>query len=150
MKNFNCILFVTCFLFIFSFPVFSLSKIQNNTLSTFQRSDTSTSKYALIYLYRPFEFWGLTIGFSVKKNGTKIFKIRNNSVHIIKVFQSGVTTISAQTFEKKSKVNLKIELGKAYYLKCTIRPGFLIGHPKLRIVSAEKGKIECYEIENDQ
>jgi hypothetical protein len=114
------------------------------------RNQPDSTQYTTVYLYRPENFFGIFVGFTLKQDKKKIGKLRNNSVHVVKIYQPSDVIFSARTFEKESKVPLTIEMNKTYYLKCTIRLGFIIGHPKLRLVDTSVGRKECLAIINEE
>jgi len=105
-----------------------------------------TTKYALLYVYRPSLFVGSIIGFnlhitnSVIKDSV-IGRAKNNSKFVVKIYQEGKTQIYAQT-ESKRAVNIDVKFGKKYYLKCEISTGIFVGRPKLDLIYPEQGELD--------
>lgn len=104
----------------------------------------STSKYALLYVYRPkvtmeWLTYDLHLGEEI------ICRVKNNSKQMIKVSTEGKNILWAST-EKKTELPVDIEFGKEYYIRCSLEVGVLLAHPRLQLVDKKKGKLEYSKI----
>jgi len=123
-----------------------------NTLPVTKNNNSATrtidsSKFAVLYVYRPESYIGAAAAYRVHIDNNTIYKARNNSLQILKIFTEGPITVWAKTFEKKSSVQLDVRYGKEYFVRCQVRLGFFIWHPKLTVVNPYQGKMEFEKIE---
>ncbi|MGF6849679.1 hypothetical protein QFZ51_004914 [Chitinophaga sp. W3I9] len=95
-----------------------------------------TATYALLYVYRP--DMGASPPYNVLLDDSVICRMRNSSRYLIKVNKTGPAKISART-ESRNVVSINIQPGKAYFVKCSILPGGLMGRPQLSIIDDYKG-----------
>ncbi|AQG78269.1 hypothetical protein [Spirosoma montaniterrae] len=105
-----------------------------------------SAQYARIYVYRPFFVFSSLIGFGLRKDGVKVAKLRNNSGREIKVYRPDIIAISTKSIERQSSVQLNVELGKKYFIRCKPRLSYLTVNPKLQLVDAESGEREYKDI----
>lgn len=117
--------------------------------SQMQRSSaelSDTSKYALLYVYRPKKFAGSAIVYTIRISNSLlkdevVGDANNNTKFMIKLYEEGKTEISAKT-ESKRSVTLNVRFGEKYYLKCGVTMGVLVGRPELLLIDPLKGEIE--------
>lgn len=94
----------------------------------------SDADYALVYFYRPKKLSGVVVGYGVKNGkGEKIGHISNGSKFTYKVKSFGKQTFTAKT-ESKTSIQLDIQQGKEYFVRCGLKMGVLVGRPDLEIV----------------
>lgn len=123
-----------------------------NVLSTkaqFRESPADSTQYARIYVYRPFTFSAVLLGFGIRKDEQKLFKLRNHSAHEIRVYRAGSVLLSAKSPERKFKMLINVELGKSYYVRCKPGISYLTVNPKLQLVDNELGEREYKEITDE-
>ena len=124
----------------------SLGFNENQTNQQSVALQADTSKYALLYVYRPALLTGSLVGFNLHLtnsavNDSVIGRAKNNSKFVVKLYQEGKTQIYAQT-ESKRFVNIDVKFGKKYYLKCEIAMGLFVGRPKLDLTYPEQGDLD--------
>jgi len=123
------------------------------SVSTTQQVDSTTitsandsTKYALLYVYRPRNFVGSIMSYKLKvSNGTYkemvVGSVKNNMKFVVKLYQEGPTEIYAQT-EAKTVVKLNVKFGSSYYLKCGISMGAFVGRPALDLIYPAQGELD--------
>jgi hypothetical protein len=113
-----------------------------NTPPVMTKEDSILAKadYALLHIYRP-SGPGFLIGYDVHLGDSVICRAKNHWSKTLKIKKDGMNTIWSRT-EAKEELPVNIKIGKEYYIRCTITPGFMVGHPKLVLVSSELGKEE--------
>ena len=107
---------------------------------------TDSTKYAILYVYRPSSFVGVIIGYNLHITNSAIKdsvigRAKNNSKFMVKLYQEGKTQIFAQT-EAKKFVNIDVKFGKKYFLKCGIAMGAFVGRPQLDLIYPEQGELD--------
>lgn len=107
-----------------------------------------TASYALLYFYRQRKFNGMAVEYMLHVEDSMVYKMQNGKYAIVKVNNKGATTIWART-ERKAKLELNIEHGKAYFINCSVGIGVLMGHPKLELVETIRGMNEFTECEEE-
>ena len=105
-----------------------------------------STQYATIYMYRPFSVLSPLLSFGIRKEGVKLFKLRNNSTCIIKVYQPGILILSAKSIERISSLSIACELGKSYYVRSKPRLSYLSVNPKLILMDTAQGRQEYQAI----
>ena len=96
--------------------------------------------YALLHIYR-LRGLGSLLNYNVYLNDTIISRVKNNFKTTVRLEQSGEYLIYAKT-EKKIEVPINVEFGRHYYLRCGVKMGAFVGHPKLELVDWRSGKVE--------
>ncbi len=79
---------------------------------------TDTSKYALLYIYRPsgrFKF--SSSNFLVYFDNNTMFTAKNNSGLIFKILKEGTFEIKSKYTNDESSVKLDVKFGNSYYVK---------------------------------
>jgi hypothetical protein len=123
----------------------TVSKItQIDTAAT--KSAPDSTKYALLYVYRPKNIMGFAISYELKVNNEvftdmPVGRVKNNSKFVVKLYQEGMTEITART-ESKKAVKLNVKFGAKYYLKCGLTTGLFVGRPELNLVYPEQGELD--------
>lgn len=111
-----------------------------------QKFDTVQSpsdEEALIYYYRPNNFFGSGVYYDIRENKDTITTLYNGGYYP-HFTTPGEKTIEAQT-ESTSYVSFNAEKGKTYFVRGKVNMGFLMGRPSLRVVPQEKALQEIQE-----
>lgn len=116
--------------------------VDSNSIAT----APDTSKYALLYVYRPKNFVGSFISYKLRvSNGSNleepVGRVKNNSKFVVKLYNEGLTEIIAQT-EAKTVIKLNVKFGSKYYLKCGVSVGAFVGRPALNLIFPEQGELD--------
>ena len=101
--------------------------------------------YAILHIYRPGRAAGAIIGYNVHLGEEQICRVTNNSKTTIQVRSFGQNTLWART-ESRAEVQLNIEPGREYYIRCGVRFGVAVGRPSLELVDGKVGKTEISSI----
>ena len=95
-----------------------------NKLSLKKARFSDTSRYAVVYLYRPGKLTNSLGNYVVSFDDLPMALMKNNSGYMFKLFQSGDHVFKSVLNKDESKVQLKVEMGKSYYVKAGINWGF--------------------------
>lgn len=101
--------------------------------------------YAILHVYRtggP----GALVSYDLHLGDSTICRVKNNFCESIKINKEGLNSLWAKT-ESKSEIPIKIELGKAYYIRCGITMGAFVGRPKIEMIDETVGKREYNAIQ---
>ena len=109
----------------------------------YQKVDNIQDGKAVVYIYRPSSLVGGGVSYNVKVGETVITTLYNGGYYPYLV-EPGETEFWAQT-ESKSSVTLDIKPGQTYYIKGTVGVGFIVGRPRLIVVSSDVGEREIAE-----
>ena len=82
-----------------------------------------TSKYAILYVYRPGKITNSLGNFLVYFDENPMWVARNRSGYIFKILREGKFNITSRLFKDESSVTLDIKFGKTYYAKSMIHWG---------------------------
>jgi hypothetical protein len=104
-----------------------------------------TNDCALVHIYRPKSLMGLAIKYHIHFEDEPLFWVTNNSKTTVRVTEPGQRTLRART-EATVEKPIDIELGKEYYVRCSVVMGAAVGRPKIEIVDAATGKQEFDKI----
>ena len=113
----------------------------------FQKVETIPSGKSVIYIYRPSAL-GAAIAYDVKHKDRVVVTTKAHGYYPY-VTDPGEVELFAQT-ESRASVTLDVKPNEVYYVKATISMGFLVGRPRLQIVSAteaEKDIADCKLLE---
>jgi len=88
----------------------------------------STENYALVHLYRPGMYWGCGVVLKIDLEDGSVWKCKNNSRKTIKVTKETPFTLHGKT-EADVNCTFDVEMGKEYYVKCSIGWGVMVGRP---------------------
>lgn len=99
-----------------------------------------TALYALLYIYRPKIYTGMTIAqpFKLFTGNEEICNIANGANCIVKLTQIGSTTIYAKV-EKRDEVVLDVKHGNVYFIRVDVTPGMMSARPDLEEAPADMG-----------
>lgn len=103
------------------------------------------TNYALLYIYRPAAEVGSLVGYDVHLNDSVVYRARNNSRLVIRLSKPGPVILWAHT-EATTSLNLEVEPGQEYFLRCGLEGGILLLRPQLRFVSTAQGRGEFEEL----
>ncbi|MDR0560927.1 MAG: DUF2846 domain-containing protein [Prevotellaceae bacterium] len=104
-----------------------------------------TDDCALLHIYRPASMMGLAIKYNINLNDEPLFRVANKSKKTVRITQPGMYRLWART-ETTVEESVDIQLGKEYYIRCTVEMGAFVGRPLIEIVDSEKGKTEFDKI----
>lgn len=79
-----------------------------------------TSKYAVLYLYRPGKITNSLGNYLVYFNDNVMCVATNNSGYIFKVLKEGQFNISSRLYKDQSSLQVDIKFGKVYYIKSMV------------------------------
>jgi hypothetical protein len=100
---------------------------------------------ALLHIYRPGSMMGAAIGYDLYMNEWVMCHIKNKVKTTIKVTTPGSYTLWAKT-EAREEIPVNIELGREYYVRCSVSMGAFVGRPQLELVDPQFGKYEFDKI----
>lgn len=103
--------------------------------------------YGVIYLYRNAEDAGPVVNYDVHIGDTSVYRSSVNSYAEVKIEEEGEYEIWAKT-EAKEVLPLSVSNGGDYYVRSGVSMGFMIGQPKLELVSPEQGRIEYWDVKS--
>jgi hypothetical protein len=93
-----------------------------------------------VYVYRPSQFVGGGVAYTVHAGTTPIAKLHSGS-YMVYFADPGELEIWGKT-ESRSSVTLTVKAGEVYYVKGTVGVGLLVGRPRLIVVDAATGEME--------
>jgi hypothetical protein len=85
---------------------------------------SDTSRYAVIYLYRPGKLTNSWAVVPVYCNDTLLWIAHNRTGTLIKVTREGVLELTSKVFKDVSSVKVDVRFGQKYYIKSMIHWGF--------------------------
>ena len=88
---------------------------------------------ALIYYYRPSNFFGSGVSYDIKENGQSVVSLYNGGYYPHLTF-AGYKTITAWT----TTVSFYAESGKTYFIRGKEHMGLILYHPAIKLVPEEK------------
>jgi hypothetical protein len=95
--------------------------LNNSLLGKLHLGDTS--KYAILYLYRPESITRLLNLYPVAIDNIVMCIAQNNSGYIFKILKEGRFVIKAGLFDNPYYLTLPIRFGQSYYLRTQVHPG---------------------------
>jgi hypothetical protein len=114
---------------------------------------TDTSRYAIIYLYRPGKLTNSLSGFPVYCNDNLLWIARNKTGCMIRMLKEGEIELKSRLFKDESSVKVNIQFGHVYYIKSMIHWGISsrLYNFKLEMaaVSPEQGQPEFAQVTVD-
>jgi hypothetical protein len=112
---------------------------------------TDTSKYALLYIYRPGRGFLILARYLISLNDNIICIGKNKAGYIFKIFKEGDYTIKSNLYKDSSSVGINVQLGKVYYVKSLIEWGITSSLSNFRLKmeneEPEKGKEEFQAVD---
>ena len=121
----------------------------NSILKKAKFSDTS--KYAVLYLYRPKKFSLSLSNYVVYFDNSLMCVAQNNTGFIFKILKEGTFEVKSKFLKDQSSVNLNIKFGKVYYIKSMVNWAITSRLYNFRLAMAnmpeEKGSEEFNEVD---
>lgn len=109
-----------------------------------------TSKYALVFVYRPGKLTNSLGNYLIYFNNFGICVARNNSGYIYKVYKEGPLEIKSMLYKDESAVNVNIKFGQKYYIKSmahwTITSRLYNFKLEMKLMDAAAGASEFEEV----
>lgn len=99
----------------------------------------STTSKAIVYVYRYKQFVGSALGPSVYYDEVQLARMDNGRYFMVKA-DPGKHTFRSN--DKQSGVDLDLKAGQEYFIRVEIAAGFMKGHGRLILTSAEQGRYE--------
>ncbi|ASZ10746.1 DUF2846 domain-containing protein [Chitinophaga pendula] len=134
--------------------VYKLDDLASVNVSSQHRIDSIVSTlipenadYALLYVYRPSSSMGVVVQYNLHVEDSVVCRIKSGSKFIVKLTNKGNTKLWART-EGRDEVQLNIQPGKVYFLKCGVNMGAFVGRPSLALVGASPGLEEFNKIKD--
>jgi hypothetical protein len=115
----------------------------DNEGATREQNRNDTTAYALLYVYRPGQFYGAATAYNLHIGDSVVCRVKNNSKCIIKLFHEGPTKIWAK-FPSRYEVELMVKFGENYYLSCGVNASFMairdegVGQKEFEMVKGRK------------
>ncbi len=81
---------------------------------------SDTSKYAVLYIYRPGKFTNSRGNYLVYFDNSIMCIAKNNSGYIFKILKEGKFEIKSRLFKDESSIKLDVQFGNTYYVKSMI------------------------------
>lgn len=104
----------------------------------------SDADYAVVYFYRPKNYYGSMIGFKIRMDDeTVIGRVRNGEKFEYRIKDFGEHKFWGKT-ESKSSVIIDVKKGQEYFVRCGINMGIAVGKPEIYLVENDLG-ISEYE-----
>ncbi len=102
--------------------------------------------YAVIYFYRPISFVGSAIGYKIRLEDRSIIgRVRNGEKFAYRTKVLGPQSFWAIT-ESSDSIEINVERGEEYFVRCSIVMGAMVGRPKLEMVENYIGLQEYTEV----
>ena len=101
---------------------------------------------AILYFYRERNSAGSLVGYNVWIGDDVVWRASNNRKEWVKVKAVGMTMIRAKT-ESERKLEIDIQPGRHYYIRCGVGMGVMVGRPSLELVDERTGKFEFDQIQ---
>jgi hypothetical protein len=107
---------------------------------------TNDVDYALIHFYRPSSAAGALLGYKIKnENDSIIGRLRNGEKFTYKTKKNGTQSFYG-TLETKEEVKINIEIGKEYFVRCSVNMGVILGRPEINLIENYIGMKEYDEM----
>lgn len=84
---------------------------------------SDTSRYAVIYLYRPGKFTNSLGNYNIYFDNKFMCVARNKSGYIFTILKEGNFPIRSALYKDESSIDLHVQFGKKYYVKSMIHWG---------------------------
>lgn len=109
-----------------------------------------TSKYALLYIYRPGKITNSLSDYMIYLNDNVMCLAKNNSGYIFKIFKEGKIQLKSRLLKDESVVDLEVKHGEIYYIKSMVHWGIKsrLYNFKLEMASVNKemGQVEFQHV----
>jgi hypothetical protein len=112
---------------------------------------SDTSKYALLYVYRPGKGLLILASYLVFCNDNAICIVKNKTGYIFKILKEGTLTLKSILYKDSASTQFNVKFGNSYYVKASIDFGVyrVFDNYKLRMseIEAGEGKKEFEEVD---
>lgn len=108
------------------------------------QTSIDSSKYVSLYIYRVHVPTSRNNTFKINIGDTS-FKVKNNTKHLIKVYQEGEVKAWSKN-ETYKEVVLHTKFGEEYFIRCEVRPGAFAARPEIIIADARYAKEDIDKI----
>lgn len=113
-----------------------------------QKSFNDTSRYAVLYLYRPGKLTNFLNIYPIYLDGIEMGIEENNSGYIYKVLKEGPLEVRGTLFNHSADVSLPVQFGHIYYVKTWVHFG--AGRNKtlveMQVVDSKTGRAEFEKV----
>lgn len=107
---------------------------------------SDTSKYAVLYVYRPGKLTNSLSNYLIYFNDDIMCVGKNNTGYIFKIMKEGRFELKSKLYKDESSIKIDLKFGKVYYVKSMVHWGFFKGMKNFKLemenVNAEVGKTE--------
>ena len=107
-----------------------------DTKTSIYREIESINNYAILNIFC--EPDTLNIDYDLHLNDSTICKVNNNFKKSIAIRKEGLNTLWAE-IDKRAEIQINIEFGKTYYLKCDLLFGDVSKQPLIKLVDPKEG-----------
>jgi hypothetical protein len=109
-----------------------------------------TSKYAVLYFYRPGKLSNSLANYLIYFDNNVMCVAKNNTGYIFKILKEGEFEIKSKLLKDESAVKLNVEFGHTYYVKSmihwTISKRLYNFKLDMEIIKPERGEEEFYDV----
>lgn len=106
--------------------------------------------YAIVHFYRPQKYFGSIIRYKLRHNDkTVISKVKNGDIIEFKTKEFGKHIFWGKT-ETKTVVEIEIEKGQEYFVRCGVKGGITVGRPDMYLIENHVGIKEMKKIKTDK
>lgn len=107
-----------------------------------------TSHYAVIYLYRPGNFFASAVSYPLYMDDIETCLVANNSGYIFKVMEEGPLKIRGALFGNTISLTLPVSFGHVYYVDARVHWGATRAatRPVMQTVDEKTGKVGFEEV----
>ena len=128
-----------------------LFKQVRNTSELKKSNFSDTSKYAVLYIYRPQKLTNSLGNYIIYFDNNMMCVAQNNTGYIFKILKEGKFQVKSKLYKDESEITLDIRFGKTYYVKSMIHWGITsrLYNFKLEMaaINAIDGKSEFEEVD---
>lgn len=125
------------------------SKI-TNTASLKKAHFSDTSKYAVLYVYRPKKLGNSMSNYMIYFDDNYLCAGQNNTGYVFKILKEGSFQVKSRLNKSESAVRLDVRFGKSYFIKSMVNWGLYSGLSnyklEMAIMRPEEGKVEFEEV----
>lgn len=100
-----------------------------------------TASYALLCVYRPRSGLGTLVQYNLHVNDSIVCRVKNGGSYQVKIYNPDQALLWART-EKRTEITVNFQPGKAYFLRCSVGVGALVGRPVFDIMDEYTGVME--------
>src|ERR1700733_3492230 len=107
-----------------------------------EKNFRDTSRYAILYTYRPNRFMAMLNEYYVYCDNNFLFWAQNKAKAVFKIVRDGPITFYAKSGGEESRVTLNVQFGKKYFLECFIHHKISHATPELKMIESKQGESE--------